>query len=90
MLSGKTATGFEFNIEESALDDWELMEVLADIDEGKTQKIGKAVKLLLGEVQADALKDHCRNEDGRVPATAMMTEVGEIFATLRDNKSVKN
>lgn len=90
MLTGKTTTGFDFTIEDSALDDWELMEVLADIDDGKTQKIGTAVKLLLGKEQADALKDHCRNDEGRVPATAMMAEVGEIFATMRDNKATKN
>ena len=90
MLTGKTTTGFDFTIEDSALDDWELMEVLADIDDGKTQKIGTAVKLLLGKEQADALKDHCRNDEGRVPATAMMAEVGEIFAAMRDNKATKN
>lgn len=90
MLTGKTTTGFDFTIEDSALDDWELMEVLADIDDGKTQKIGTAVKLLLGKEQADLLKEHCRNDEGRVPATAMMAEVGEIFAAMRENKTTKN
>lgn len=90
MLTGKTTTGFEFSVEESALDDWELMEALTDIGDGKTQKIGTAVKLLLGKEQADALKEHCRNDEGRVPATAMMAQVGEIFAILRENKTIKN
>lgn len=90
MIAGKTKTGFEFSIEDTALDDWELLEVLADIDDGKTQKIGTAIKLLLGDEQAKALKEHCRNDEGRVPTSAMMAEVGEIFAELRRNKDAKN
>lgn len=90
MIAGKTKTGFEFSIEDAALDDWELLEVLADIDDGKTQKIGTAIKLLLGADQAKALKEHCRNDEGRVPTSAMMAEVGEIFAELRRNKDAKN
>jgi hypothetical protein len=90
MIAGKTKTGFEFSIEDGALDDWELLEVLADIDDGKTQKIGSAIKLLLGADQANALKEHCRNDEGRVPTSAMMAEMGEIFAELRRNKDAKN
>lgn len=90
MIAGKTKTGFEFSIEDAALDDWELLEVLADIDDGKTQKIGTAIKLLLGADQAKALKEHCRNDEGRVPTSAMMAEMGEIFAELRKNKDAKN
>lgn len=90
MIAGKTKTGFEFAIEDGALDDWELLEVLADIDDGKTQKIGTAIKLLLGADQANALKEHCRNDEGRVPTSAMMAEMGEIFAELRKNKDAKN
>lgn len=90
MIAGKTKTGFKFSIEDGALDDWELLEVLADIDDGKTQKIGTAIKLLLGADQAKALKEHCRNDEGRVPTSAMMAEMGEIFAELRKNKDAKN
>lgn len=90
MIAGKTKTGFKFSIEDGALDDWELLEVLADIDDGKTQKIGTAIKLLLGADQANALKEHCRNDEGRVPTSAMMAEMGEIFAELRRNKDAKN
>ena len=90
MLTGKTTTGFEFTIEDSALDDWELLEALADIDDGKTQKIGTAVKLLLGKEQADALKDHCRNDEGRVPAFSNDTATTEIYTAMRENKTAKN
>ena len=90
MIAGKTKTGFEFSIEDGALDDWELLEVLADIDDGKTQKLGAAIKLLLGDEQAKALKEHCRNDEGRVPTSAMMKEIGDIFAALKENRATKN
>ena len=90
MITAKTKTGFEFAIEDSALDNWELLEVLSDIDDGKTQKIGAAVRMLLGTEQADALKEHCRTDDGRVPTSAMMAEISEIFAALQENKTAKN
>lgn len=90
MIAGKTKSGFEFTVKDTALDNWELLEVLSDIDDGKTQKIGAAVKLLLGTEQADALKEHCRNDEGIVPASAMMAEISEIFTVLRENKPVKN
>lgn len=44
MKTAKTKSGFEFTVKDSALDNWELLEVLSDIDDGKTQKMGAAVK----------------------------------------------
>lgn len=90
MKTAKTKSGFEFTVKDSALDNWELLEVLSDIDDGKTQKMGAAVKLLLGVEQANALKEHCRNDEGIVPASAMISEISEIFAEIRENKDVKN
>ena len=39
MITGKTERGFEFQIEEEALDDMELLDALVDIDNGRTDKI---------------------------------------------------
>lgn len=90
MIAGKTSSEFSFEISEAALDDWELLEILSDIDDGKTQKLGAAIKLLLGDEQAKALKEHCRNDEGRVPTSAMMKEIGDIFAALKENRATKN
>ena len=90
MIAGKTSSEVNFEISEAALDDWELLEILSDIDDGKTQKLGAAIKLLLGDEQAKALKEHCRNEEGRVPTSAMMKEIGDIFTALKENRATKN
>ena len=36
MIKGKTTTGFEFEIDETKLDDWELLEKFNAIDKGET------------------------------------------------------
>ena len=89
MIKGKTGSDFEFEVSEAALDDWELLEILSEIDDGKTQKLGAAVKLLLGDEQAEQLKEHCRT-DGRVSASAMFKEISDIFTALKSSRETKN
>ena len=33
-MKGKTSSGFEYELDEAALDDYELLETLQDIDDG--------------------------------------------------------
>ena len=39
MLRGKTSTGFEYFVNDSALDDWDLLEDLNAVDAGNYQRI---------------------------------------------------
>lgn len=80
MLKGKTSTGFQFQIAEGALDNYELVEALADI-ETDPLSVTKVVTLLLGKEQKEKLKDHVRNEEGVVTTTALMKEIEEVFKT---------
>lgn len=86
MLTGKTSTGFAWNIEEDALDDMELLDALVESDKGNGAAISDVTRLLLGEKQRAALYDHLRGENGRVRATAAVTAVNEILAAIRDGK----
>ena len=80
MIKGKTKSGFDFAIEDAALDDYELLESFEAIDEGKGQAITKATVQLLGKDQAAKLKDHVRNaRTGRVSLKKMADELGEIM-----------
>ena len=79
----KTASGFEFEIEDGVLDNMELLDAIAELEENPL-KLTKVVKLLLGEETKDRLYDHVRNEKGRVPAEALSTEVADIFKLLND------
>lgn len=78
MLKGKTSSGFQFQIAEGALDNYELVEALADI-ETDPLSVTKVVTLLLGKEQKEKLKDHVRNDEGVVTTTALMKEIEEVF-----------
>lgn len=87
MLTGKTTSGFEFEIEDERLDDYELLEKLCEIDEGNGGKIASAITDLLGEKQKEMLKEHIRNKDGRVSAKRMIGEFAEILNATKEGKN---
>ena len=76
-IEGTTESGFCYRIDNEALDDWELVEMIADMD-GVTSSIA-IIKGLLGDEQYDALKEHCRSPKGRVLSSRMEKEVTEIL-----------
>lgn len=86
MISGKTQSGFEYAIEESALNDYEILELMAKIRKDDVFAIFELIEKLLGEEQKDRLKEHCR-VDGRVPIEAMNAEIVDIFADAKVKKS---
>ena len=87
MITGTTDSGFTYTLDEETMDDYELLEMLCDIDNGKESLITQAAKQLLGVEQLNALKEHVRNDKGRVPATKMIAEITQI---LSENKEGKN
>ena len=87
MKTGITDSGFAYSLDEDVMDDYELLEMFCEIDAGNNSFITKAAKQLLGEEQLDALKEHLRNEKGKVSATKMVEEISQI---LRENKEGKN
>ena len=87
IIRGTTSSGFNYTLKKDNLDDYELLEVLAEIDAGKEQLYPKMIKMFLGEDQKEKLKEHLRNKDGKISTVAMFNEVSEIFSQA---KSVKN
>ena len=84
-MKGKTSTGFEFDIEDERLDDMELVDIMAEIDENPLL-MAKLCKMLLGDEQKKRLYDHLRNEEGRVPIEATTNAIQEIFNSPGDLK----
>lgn len=78
-VTGTTESGFRYTLPPDAIDDYELLENLCDIDNGDASKITGTARQLLGDAQIEALKDHVRKENGRVPASKMMEEIVQIF-----------
>lgn len=87
MLKGISASGFEFEIDEEVLDDWEMLELLQEIDDGSVGKIAKAIVLLLGKEQYEKLKNFIKARDGKIKASVMIDEFTSI---MNANKEVKN
>lgn len=80
MIKGVTKTGFAFSISQEALNDYELIEMLSELDEN-VLVLTKIVNRLLGTEQAKLLKDHIRNEDGVVKLELMSAEIEDIFSS---------
>ena len=78
MLKGKTKSGFEFKVTDARLNNYELLENVADVDDNPLL-LPKVVNLLLGKEQAGRLKDHVRDDDGMVDSEKLGVEIQEIF-----------
>lgn len=79
IITGTTKSGFTFHIAVDVLDDMELLDTIASIDENPLS-LSKALKKLLGKEQHKALYDHLRNEQGRVTVAAVTDALVDIFS----------
>lgn len=81
----KTSSGFEFTVSDNVFDDWELIELLAEVGNGNALKLPAVLEKLIGAEGAKALKEHCR-KNGRVTTSAMNAEITEIMQTAGETK----
>lgn len=79
MRKGKLKCGFEYEIDESVLDNMELLDVIVEVDENPTG-ISKLVRMLLSDDQRKQLYDHLRTEKGNVPVMAVSEAITEILS----------
>lgn len=86
MVSGKTKSGFEFKLDNDAMNDMELLEDLGKLDSGDVLIIPRILERILGEDKS-ALYDHVRTESGRVPIDALVTELKSIFESSKELKN---
>lgn len=84
MIKGTTESGFQFELEEDVLDDYELWEDLIDVEEGRSTRIASVANRMLGKEQKKAMLDHLREENGRVPIRRVFRELGDIIRQARD------
>lgn len=78
MRQGKTKTGFEFELSENIGNDYEVVELLSDLEENPLVLTRLVIKIL-GKEQAKRLKDHVRDESGLVSTEKMTQEIVDIF-----------
>lgn len=82
----KTKTGFEYEIKEENLDNWDLLKGLREIDKGNEQYIVDVLPLLLGKEQAERLEEHVR-KDGKVKVTDILAEFEDIMSSKNEAKN---
>lgn len=87
MIKGKTTSGFEFTIDEAALDDMRLIDTMTAILTPGASKSdilaanSKGAEILLGRELKNALYEHIgRQHGGRVPVAVFAQELKEIMA----------
>lgn len=83
-FKGTTKTGFPFDISMERMENYEVVETIAEIDENPLV-LPRLLKLLLGD-QVAALKDHVRGKNGMVPTQKLMDEVRDIFESQNVKK----
>lgn len=86
MIKGTTKSGFNYEIPNERLNNYELLECIAELEE-EPLLLAKTVNLLLGKDQAKLLKDHLRTEDKTVPMDKMSEEIIEIFKSQPETKN---
>jgi len=85
VITGKTKTNFEYNIDKKILNDYELLEEIDNIGKNPVIII-KLLRRLLQEEQLEKLKEHIRNEEGMVPIDKMEKELEDIFNGINEIK----
>ena len=78
MKEGVTKTGFHFSLEDDAMDDMELVEELANMQENDLI----AITMVFGPDQKKALYDHLRTQEGRVKVSTVMDAIKDAFAVF--------
>ena len=86
MISGKTSKGFEFELEDDVLDNWEILEMIQEVDSGNAQVMTRLAPALLGPEQTKRLKDFVRQPNGVVRITDMSNALADIFASCNQLK----
>lgn len=75
--------GFKAKVDEAAMDDMELVELLAKLEDNPLL-LPAVITRVLGEEQKRALYDHLRTEAGRVPVAAVNGALQDLFEQLGD------
>lgn len=89
MIEGKTRSGFKFSLDEEKLDDMEILEYLAEVEDDLSQ-LPKLLEIFLGAEQKQRLYNFVKKKEGRVSIKTTYEILLDIFAEAGDqNKEIK-
>ena len=78
-----TDTGFKCKVSEDITDDMEFLDILVQVSRGDMTYLPDMLIGLLGEKSKKALYEHCRDKNGRVRSSKVITEVYDIFDKIK-------
>lgn len=89
MIKGTTKTGFNFELDDDVVDDYELLIRLSELDQGKLAGVDGVFNDVLGEEQKEELKEHIKKVTGRkrVSIKLMLESLQEIFEATNETKN---
>lgn len=76
---------FVLEIDDRKLDDYELVEALTDVDNGKVARLTDAVNILLGDSKP-ALFEHIKEKKGYVSTEEVKNALLQIIGGLKNGK----
>ncbi len=82
MIQGKTKSGFAYALDKDILNNMELVDALAEMQEENPLSVSQVLNLILGKEQKQRLYDHVRTDSGRVPMEKITEELGELFSAF--------
>ena len=77
--------GFTLDIDTSVFEDYEFLESLADVADGQPSSIVRPFRMLFAGDTYQAVKDHLRDEDGRVPVKSMSAFLSKVVKAAAPN-----
>lgn len=86
MIKGKTKSGFNYEIDEEALNDYRLLKEIARVEE-EPLRFPFLLERLLTSEQEEKLLDHLEDEKGRVDPDKVMDEIKDIFSNTKPLKN---
>ena len=86
MIKGKTKSGFNYEIEEEALNDYRLLKEIARVEE-EPLRFPFLLERLLTSEQEEKLLNHLEDEKGRVDPDKVMDEIKDIFSNTKPLKN---
>lgn len=83
MIKGKTSSGFEFELEDDVMDDYDLVVLFGKYNKNPSMDIVVDIAIkMLGAEQHKALMEHLRDDKGKLKTSAMIHALEEIENSL--------
>jgi len=77
--------GLSIDVDTAVFQDYEFLEALSEVTDGQPASIVRPFRMLFAGDAYQAVKDHLRDEDGRVPVKAMSVFLSKVVKATVPN-----